>query len=337
MNLLNELKNNPFLLAPMAGVTDCAFRSYMKHLGCGIVTTELISSHGIRYQSEQTLKLMKTTREQFPVGVQLFGETPEAVAEAAKYVQEQGANFVDLNFGCPVKKVVSKGAGSAILRDLNQVQKMVSTVKAAIEIPLTIKIRTGWDHNTRNADEVCNIAYNEGVTWVSIHGRTRAQAYEGLADWDYIAEVKSKTKVPVIGNGDILSPQGANQRLSESGCDGVMIGRGCLKNPLIFLESQKLFLGESVERVNIHPLQQLLLLKQFLEEEHDDKTVGIQLKKFAAWYSAGYPGSAGFRKTIFMAKTIDDIVIQIQSYFDSIGDANRGVFDEERFMMGGHG
>src|SRR5690606_22174686 len=175
---------------------------------------------------------------QRPVAIQLFGEDPIVVGQAAKFVQNKGADFVDLNFGCPVPKVVKKGAGSALLKDPLALKIMVSTVRRYIDIPLTIKIRTGWDDSTRNAVEIANIAYNEGVAWVAIHGRTRAQGYAGHADWDFIGEVKAKSKIPIIGNGDIHNAEQAIQRLKTYNLDGVMIGRGCLKNPWIFQEAR---------------------------------------------------------------------------------------------------
>jgi nifR3 family TIM-barrel protein len=342
VELVKELHKHPFVLAPMAGITDNAFRSFMKELGCGIVISELISAHGINYHSQKTLDLMKFEKAQSPVAIQLFGETPEAVAEAAKHVQDKGADFVDLNFGCPVKKVVSKGAGSAILKDLPALQKMVSTVKKAIEIPLTIKIRTGWDANTRNAIDVCNIAYNEGVTWVAIHGRTRSQGYEGLADWDYISEVKSKTKIPIIGNGDVHTPKQAVERLKSSGCDGVMIGRGCLKNPWIFSEALAILNQERTGEVQVCQLNKdfLLVLESLnhhLSRNFDDHLVGIQLKKFTAWFSAGYPGSAHFRKDIFQHKTAQDVFSYAYKYFESIKPLMQEDTSTERFLMGGHG
>ncbi|PIS12003.1 MAG: tRNA dihydrouridine synthase DusB, partial [Bdellovibrio sp. CG10_big_fil_rev_8_21_14_0_10_47_8] len=230
----------------MAGITDHAFRSFMKARGAGIVVTELVSAMGIEYKSDRTVKLMSFDETQRPVGIQLFGEDPEVMARAAQFAQEKGADFVDLNFGCPVPKVTKKGAGSAILKDLPQMAIMISTIKKAIQIPLTIKIRTGWDQETRNAEEVAHIAHNEGVAWVAIHGRTRAQAYAGLADWDYIAQVKSVSRVPILGNGDILTAKQAVLRLEQSGCDGVLIGRGCLKNPMIFADALALWRGENL-------------------------------------------------------------------------------------------
>ncbi|MCJ8277191.1 MAG: tRNA-dihydrouridine synthase family protein, partial [Bdellovibrionales bacterium] len=244
--LLQELKNNPFLLAPMAGITDMVFRTFMRRQGAGIVISELVSANGLKYDSEKTKDLMRFCEEERPVGLQIFGEDEEALINAAIYVEQLGADFVDINLGCPVKKVVKKGAGSALMKEPDKLRRICRGIKNKISIPLTIKIRTGWDYENRNALEIAQLAFDEGVTWVAIHGRTRSQAYNGQADWDYIAGIKRNAPLPIIGNGDITSATIANNRLKESGCDGVMIGRGCLKNPWIFKQSFEMWSGKSV-------------------------------------------------------------------------------------------
>ncbi|MEK2643795.1 tRNA dihydrouridine synthase DusB [Bdellovibrio sp. BCCA] len=337
MNPVQALKTNPFVLAPMAGITDHAFRTFMKKLDTSVVVTELVSASGIEYKSERTMKLMSFDESQRPIGIQLFGEEPEIVARAAQVAEAEGCDFVDLNFGCPVPKVVKKGAGSAILKDPAAVQKMVSTVKAAIKVPLTIKIRTGWDANTRNAVEICNIAYNEGVEWVAIHGRTRAQGYTGLADWDFIADVKSKTKIPLLGNGDILTPRQANLRLEQSGCDGVMIGRGCLKNPFIFMDALSLWRGESLKDVKRDYVSLFNDLKSEIVAHCDEHITGIQLRKFAAWFSTGYAGAAQFRKNLFQSKSNEEIMALANEFFANIGNVEQEDTSQEEFLMGGHG
>lgn len=337
MNPVQALKMNPFVLAPMAGITDHAFRTFMKKLDTSVVVTELVSASGIEYKSERTMKLMSFDESQRPIGIQLFGEEPEIVARAAQVAEAEGCDFVDLNFGCPVPKVVKKGAGSAILKDPAAVQKMVSTVKAAIKVPLTIKIRTGWDANTRNAVEICNIAYNEGVEWVAIHGRTRAQGYTGLADWEFIADVKSKTKIPLLGNGDILTPRQANLRLEQSGCDGVMIGRGCLKNPFIFMDALSLWRGESLKDVKRDYVSLFNDLKSEIVAHCDEHITGIQLRKFAAWFSTGYAGAAQFRKNLFQSKSNEEIMALANEFFASIGNVDQEDTSQEEFLMGGHG
>lgn len=336
--LLQTLRENPFVLAPMAGITDNAFRSFMKEMGTSIVVTELVSAHGIEYRGANTLKLMKFNDFQRPIGIQLFGETSEIVAKAAKYAQDEGCTFVDLNFGCPVPKVVNKGAGSAILKDPLRVRDMLRTVKAAIQIPLTIKIRTGWDQPSRNADQICQIAYDEGITWVAIHGRTRAQAYTGLADWDYIAEVKSKSKVPIIGNGDILTAKQAVDRIQSTGVDGVMIGRGCLKNPWIFLESLARFSEPSKPLVMDKSFSHVLAgLQRHLEAECDERLLMIQLKKFASWFSAGYPNSSLLRKSLFQSNSLAELKAIMDDYFISLDKVQQADTSSEAFLMGGHG
>lgn len=338
MNPVEALKSNPFVLAPMAGITDHAFRTFIKARKASVVVTELISATGIEYKSDRTLKLMSFDESQRPVGIQLFGEDPEIMAKSAQFAEEKGADFVDLNFGCPVPKVTKKGAGSAILKDLPHMVTMISTIKKAINIPLTIKIRTGWDQGTRNADEVLKIAHNEGVSWVAIHGRTRAQGYSGLADWDYIAEVKSKAKVPVLGNGDILTAEQAVSRLKESGCDGVLIGRGCLKNPYIFADALALWRGENIDstldRDYVNLYKQLY---EVLLAHCDERILQIQLKKFAAWFATGYPGAAAFRKSIFQTQSAEQVLDESLKFFGGIRIDQQEDTSGDGFLMGGHG
>lgn len=335
---LEAIKQNPFVLAPMAGITDHAFRSFMKALDAGVVVTELVSSHGIEYTSERTFKLMSYDETQRPIGIQLFGEEPEVVARAAQVAQEKGADFVDLNFGCPVPKVVKKGAGSAMLKDLPNMRKMLSAVVKAVDIPVTIKIRTGWDSSMRNAIDVCNLAHDEGISWVAIHGRTRAQGYSGLADWDYITEVKAKTSIPVLGNGDIHTPRQAVERLKNSGCDGVLIGRGCLKNPYIFFDALRIWQGQTELRKEDRRFNIIIRrLFEYLQLYCEPHLVGIQLKKFAAWYSTGYPGASQFRKDIFQTKDLQESLEKTLSFFDAISLYDQEDTSQEEFLMGGHG
>lgn len=328
--LLEHLRENPFVLAPMAGITDKPFRTFMREMGCGAVVTELVSSTGLKFSSQKTMRLMEFDKSQHPIGIQLFGENLEHLSEAAKIVEQLGADFVDLNFGCPVPKVVSKGAGSACLKDLNKLRDVIRATKSGVQIPVTIKVRTGWDAHTRNTQEVVKIAFDEGVTWVAIHGRTRAAAYTGLADWDYIREVKASSPVPVIGNGDLTSAALANQRLRESGCDGVMIGRGCLKNPRIFFEARgipcELGLGEILERLQVH-----------LESFYDERLLLIQMRKFAAWFSAGYPDAAAFRKDLFQLQAREAVLDRIQRFFGGLAPMLQADTSHEAFLMGGHG
>lgn len=335
--LLIQLREKPFVLAPMAGITDSPFRTFMKEMGAGIVVSELISATGTVFCSERTLSLMAFDEVQRPVGLQLFGEEPEHVARAAQVVQEKGADFVDLNFGCPVPKVVKKGAGSAMLKDLPGMEKLLKAVVGAVNIPVTIKIRTGWDDKTRNALDVVNLAADCGITWVAIHGRTRAQGYSGQADWDFISEVKAKAPIPVLGNGDILSARQAVHCLKESGCDGVLIGRGALKNPFIFAESMALLRGEPQPQAEVDFSAIFTRLRDLVAAHFDEKLTQIQLKKFAAWFSTGYPNASHFRKELFQDRSADEIYQIAIKYFSSIHRKDQLDTSSEAFLMGGHG
>lgn len=337
--LLEYLNQNPFFLAPMAGITDCAFRSFMREMGCGVVATELVSANGLEYSNEKTKSLMRFDTIQHPVGIQIFGERMDLLAKAAQEVEQMGADFVDLNLGCPVPKVVKKGAGSALLKDLNELSRVLKVLKSSVSIPLTIKIRTGWDESSKNSPEVAQCAYDEGVLWVAIHGRTRAKGYNGLADWDYIKAVKKNAKLPIIGNGDITTPSIAVKRLKESGCDGVMIGRGCLKNPWIFLEANQLLSGEVVDSTDrIKDFMPMLQrLNYYLENACEEKIQMLQVKKFSAWFSSGYPGSANFRKKVFQIKNKPQLLDEVENYFGSVALVMQQDTSHEKFLMGGHG
>lgn len=322
----------------MAGITDHAFRSFMKTKSAGVVVTELVSAMAIEHESQKSFDIMSFDHTQRPIGIQLFGEDPDIIANAAQVVEDRGADFVDLNFGCPVPKVVKKGGGSAILKDLKALRRVLRTVKSAVNIPVTIKIRTGWDQQMRNSIEVCEIAADEGITWVAIHGRTRAQGYSGQADWDYISEVKSAVSIPVLGNGDLTSPALAVKRLKESGCDGVLIGRGCLKNPFIFEDALALWKGENTVAKTDRNMGQLFEdLEEAIIAHCDEHLVPLQLKKFAAWYSAGYPGASLFRKMIFQTKSHDEIMSLALQFFHSINMSTQEDTSHEEFLMGGHG
>lgn len=338
--LLMSLKENPFVLAPMAGITDCPFRSVMRGLGAGVVVTELVSATGLRFSSERTRRLMEFWEDQHPVGVQLFGEDLDDLAFAAREVQAMGADFVDLNFGCPVPKVVKRGAGSALLRDLEQFRRVIGTVRAAVQIPLTIKVRTGWDQESRNTDEVVQIAAEEGVTWVAVHGRTRAQGYSGEADWDYMAQVAQGSPVPVLGNGDIVDPIQAVDRLEQCGGHGVLIGRGCLKNPMIFREALGEWRRRQGQLSQVHsPLGYLELfhhMEKELQRFYDPRVTLIQLKKFAGWYSSGFPDSGSFRKQVFQKLDIQSTRTLIDKFFSSHQQSGRKD-SLDGFLLGGHG
>ena len=336
MKLTDHLKTNPFVIAPMAGITDHSFRTFIRRLNSSVVVSELISANGLEYNNERTHEMMGYDEEQRPVGLQIFGEDPEVIARSAQIIESRGVDFVDLNFGCPVPKVTKKGAGSAMLKDLVMMQKVLSSVVKAVKIPVTIKVRTGWDHNSKNADEVGKIAYNEGITWMAIHGRTRSQNYEGRADWDYIGNVKAKVKIPILGNGDILTATEAVERLETYGLDGVLIGRGALRNPYIFQEAFSL-LNKIPLSIDKDSYKLLVQLNELYALRCSDRLREIQLRKFAAWFSTGYPDSAQFRKKLFQSPSADSILSESKLYFSKLSDINFKSHEEEKFLMGGHG
>ena len=240
----------------MAGITDMPFRRLMKHLGAGGVISEFVSAHAIVHGGPRVERYLKYHEDERPVGIQIFGGDDEVLAEASKRLEGLGLDFVDINMGCPVPKVTRKGGGSAWMCQPVELGKMLATVKAGIKIPLTIKIRTGWDAQSINAKEIIRIASEEGVAMVAVHGRTRAQGYAGLADWDFLREIVQTSPIPVIANGDIVSGPLAVARLDQSGAQGVMIGRGALKNPWIFKEAVEAH--EAAQKLDCESRQELV-------------------------------------------------------------------------------
>ena len=337
--LLTELFKNPFLLAPMAGVTDSPFRSFMREMDCGIVTTELISAKSLQLNNEKSKKLMHFHEGQKPVGVQLFGEELESLSYAASVVEQAGADFIDLNCGCPVPKIVKKGAGSAVLKNLKFLVKILQTLKKAVSIPVSLKVRTGWDEQSRNSIEVAHIAHEEGIVWLSIHGRTRAQAYSGQADWDYITEVKKHSKLPIIGNGDLTNTEKVLELKSKSQCDAMMIGRGCLKNPWIFLEikSRSKAQNHSVNIMTKNYMNILSRLKHHLENFYEERMFLLQYKKFCAWYSSGFPDSSHFRQMLFQTREKKELMDLIDNYFGKVDAQLKQDVAYEPSLMQGHG
>ena len=329
---------HPFILAPMAGITNSPFRRLMRRLNSSIVVSELVSANGLEYMSQKTLDLLRFHEEERTIGLQIFGEDTERLCRASQYVEKLGADFVDLNLGCPVPKVVKSGAGSAMCRNPSELGKTLAAMVKSVKIPVTIKIRTGWDADSRNAPAVVQAAADAGVAWVAIHGRTRAQGYSGQSDWDYIAEVKSKSPIPIIGNGDINTPETAVRRMKESGVDAVLIGRGALRNPFIFEQAYALWKGEElVEAGNERYLELLKTQRSLLSESFEPKGAMIHARKFLAWYSAGYPGSSEFRKKVFTITEPEQLWNEAESFFDLAVRGRDLAFMREEFLMGGHG
>ncbi len=337
IDLNHYIKENPFFLAPMAGVTDKPFRSFMREMGCGIITTELISARALQDDNKRTKQLLQYDETQRPFGIQIFGEDIESIKVAVQKLQEEHQpDFIDLNLGCPVNKIVKKGAGSALLKDLKTLSKILNAMRKNSSLPLSLKVRTGWDKDHLNADQVAHMAYNEGFSWMTIHGRTRAQSYSGQADWAYIKKIKKESPLPIVGNGDITSPLKAIDAFKFSQCDGVMIGRGCLNNPWIFLDTMNSLKGNPIHQ-NKDFNDILLKLKKHLEKFYDTRGFLLQLKKFAAWFSAGFPNSTEFRKNLFQEKELEKILLFIEEFFETHKNFKKENPEYEPFLMQGHG
>ena len=324
---------NPFFLAPMAGVTDKPFRSFMKSMSCGVMTTELVSARALMENNPKTKQIMTRHKGDGTWGVQIFGQDPEILSEGAKRVEELGVDFIDLNLGCPVNKIVKRGAGAALLKDLKTLKKVLQSLRASVSVPLSLKVRTGWDANHRNALEVSHLAFNEGFSWMTIHGRSRAQGYSGKADWAYIGEVASQAKLPVIGNGDLHSAPQAVRVLKSSQCKGLMIGRGCLSNPWIFQECLHELHGTHFVRQPLKVLLDKLALE--LESFYEERIFLIQLKKFASWFSSGLPHSSFFRKKLFQTKEKQELFDVISSLFDKVSPTSLKTY--KPLLKQGHG
>lgn len=301
------------VLAPMAGFTDSVFRTICRRFGAGMVFTDLISAKAITYKNKKTLEMMEFREEERPIGIQLYGSDPDVMAEAAIIVAEKfHPNVIDLNFGCPVKKVVSKNEGSALLKDLPLMNKIASRVVNAVDIPVSAKIRSGWDKESEDPVSVVNMLESCGIAFVTIHPRTRAQEYRGLSNWDWIRQVKEKAHIPVIGNGDVLSPQDAVRMFQQTGCDAVMVGRGALGNPWIFknmgLFQQGSFTEENLTQPDAGEKLSLAMthLKQCIEKYGECSGIR-QMRKHLVYYTHNLPKARELRKHLFEAKTIKDL------------------------------
>ncbi|OFZ23031.1 MAG: tRNA dihydrouridine synthase DusB [Bdellovibrionales bacterium GWB1_55_8] len=329
---------HPFVLAPMAGITDSPFRRLMRKHGASLVVSELVSANGIAYAGEKTLKLLHYEPDERPIGLQIFGEEVSRLCEAARLIERLGADFVDLNMGCPVPKVVKKGGGAAMTRNPLELSRILRAMVESVKIPVTIKIRSGWDESSRNAHEVVRVAADAGVAFVAIHGRTRAQGYSGEADWDFIGDLKAKSSIPIIGNGDLVNAEIANRRLRESGVDAVMIGRPALRNPFIFEQARAVWKGEA-PLVATHDrfVSAIEELGGLFSSFYNPHTAMIQARKFLAWFSSGFPGCHEFRRKVFTIANPEDLWCEAREFFEK----NAHAADERQlnggFLMGGHG
>lgn len=290
--------DNPFVLAPMAGVTDLPFRKLCKEQGAGLICTEMVSAKAISFHNKNTEALMEIDSSEHPVSLQLFGSEPELMAEVAKSIEDRPFEILDINMGCPVPKVVNNGEGSALLKDPKLIGKIIKSVSAAVKKPVTAKMRIGFEGYPVDPVEIAKIMEDSGAAAIAVHGRTRQQYYSGEADWDTIRKVKEAVRIPVIGNGDVDSPEKAEALLKETGCDGVMIGRAVRGNPWIFRELNHYFqTGEKMPRPSAEEIREMILRHARMQIEKKGEFTGIrEMRKHVAWYTAGMRHSAALRR-----------------------------------------
>ncbi len=306
----------PLVLAPVAGHTDSLFRQIIKNLGgCGLVVSELISAEAMTRQSGRATDLFHFEAAERPISIQIFGSDSIRMAESALMVQSMGADIVDINMGCPVKKVVKQGGGSGLLLDLIRMEKILTAVRKAIRIPLTIKIRSGWDRNSINAVEVLKLAENCGVDALTIHGRTRCDMFSGPADWSVIRRVKERARIPIIGNGDVFAPADAQRMFRETQVDGVMMGRGVLSNPWLIRQCWDYLSGRTFEYVSLRERTQFMinLLRQVSLHAPPPVALG-KIKKISGYLSKGFPCSSHLRASLHAAHTIPGFFDALDEY-----------------------
>lgn len=310
MKIGNIEIENCLALGPMAGVTDLPFRLLCKEMGCNMLYTEMVSAKAILYKNKNTKELLNIDKNEHPVGVQLFGSDPDIMAQIAAQVEEGECDFIDINMGCPVPKIVNNGEGSALLKQPKLVEEILTKMVKAVNKPVTVKIRKGFENGTVYAVEIAKIAESCGVSAIAVHGRTREQYYSGKADWDVIKDVKKAVKIPVIGNGDIFSAEDAKAMKEYTGCDGLMVARGARGNPWIFREIKEyLENGNVIDKPTINDIREMIIRHAKMLVDYKGEYTGIrEMRKHIAWYTAGLPHSAELRRMCNQIETMENLV-----------------------------
>ena len=316
MRLGEFCREHPVFLAPMAGVTDLPYRLLCKEQGCDVMCTEMIRPKALFYKSKNTRALLMSEPEERPIAVQLFGSEPELMAEMAASIEEE-FDWIDVNMGCPVPKVVNNGEGSALMKNPSLVSQIVEAMAKKLKKPLTVKIRAGFDDSCRNAVEIAKRIEAAGAAAVAVHGRTREQYYSGKADWTIIRQVKDAVSIPVIGNGDIFCAADALRMTEETGCDGVMVARGAKGNPWLFREIRALFSGETIpERPTYSEIREMILRHARLQLRYKGEYTGMrEMRKHLAWYTTGCPHASALRGRANAVETMEDLERLVEEFF----------------------
>ena len=312
-----EIKNN-VVLAPMAGISNSAYRTIIKEMGAGLIVAEMVSDKAIMYGSKKTVDMLYMTDFERPISQQIFGSDKESFVIAAKYIYENmKPDIIDINMGCPVPKVaISSQAGSALLKDPDKVYEIVKSVVESVPIPVTVKIRSGWDNSSINAVEIAKVIEKAGASAITVHPRTRSQGYSGKADWNIIKQVKESVNIPVIGNGDITTCYDAKRMLAETGCDAIMIGRGVLGNPWLIKECVD-YLEKGIEPKKVSIEEKIDMIKRHLNlliETKPYKVALLEIRSHAAWYLKGMSNTKGLKEEIFKTNTKEDLFNLLDNY-----------------------